>query len=81
MNEKNKRIKELNNILGKRKLEETKLNYSKEITNELKKNPDLINEIIEKLGVTQEDLYKYLSGEELANISIYDEAYLLVKNR
>ena len=80
MNEKNKEKLEIENANGKRNLLKTYLKYSEEIAFELKKDPNLINYLTNKLGISKEEFLKILSCEVNSNISIYDEAYKLVKN-
>ena len=75
-------IKKLNNAEGKRLLEKTKLEYSKEIINKLKENPSDLLELLEILELPEELFYKYISGDEKGNIVIYDQALAsLVKIR
>jgi len=75
MNEQEKKIlKNLKNAEGKRLLEKTKLEYSKEIIKELQKNPQIFQDLIEYLEITEEEFYAYISGDLKGNISIYDAA-------
>ena len=67
-------IREIKNAKGKRLLEKTILDYSLEIIDKIKENPEIIDMLLENLQITREDLYKYLSGVYNANITFYDEA-------
>ena len=67
-------IKELKNAEGKRLNTKIKLEYAKAISDELKKNPESLSKLIENLDITEEELFLYLAGEKLANITLYDQA-------
>lgn len=71
----------LKNAEGKRMLEVTKLEYSKAIIRELKKNPDYIEVIIDYLKIPEETIISHLSGDTKANISFYDQALEIVKSK
>lgn len=74
-------IKKLKNAEGKRLLEKNILEYSKEIIKNLENNPDILNEIIDELEITEEDFLAYLSGDKKANITLYDQTLCLVKSK
>lgn len=71
----------LKNIAGKRLLEKTKLEYSQSIIAELSKYPEIINEVIDNLDLVEEDFYNYLSGTKSINITFYDEALSVAKEK
>lgn len=71
----------LKNIAGKRLLEKTKLEYSQSIIAELSSYPEIINEVISNLYLTEEDFYDYLSGTQSTNITFYDEALRITKEK
>lgn len=71
----------LKNIAGKRLLEKTKLEYSQSIIAELSKYPEIINEVIDNLDLVEEDFYDYLSGTKSTNITFYDEALSVAKEK
>lgn len=71
--------KQLKNAKGKRLLEKTKLEYSKEIITELEKNPSLLDKILTDLELTEIEFFSYISGEKNANITLYDQALTLTK--
>ena len=75
-------IKNLKNADGKRLNAKTILEYAKEISEILKQHPEYLQELLEMLEITEEDLYLYLSCDEKANITLYDQALShLVKKR
>lgn len=67
-------MKMLKNADGKRILEKNRLDYSKEIINVLKSNPQIISDITDYLEVNENYFFELLSGEKKGNISFYDEA-------
>lgn len=71
----------LNSIAGKRLLEKTKLEYSQSIIAELSNYPEIINEVIDNLDLIEEDFYDYLSGDKSTNITFYDEALTVIKEK
>lgn len=71
--------KELLNAEGKRLLQKTKLEYSKNIIDILKNNPRLFNEILDNMYISKEELLGHLSGEIDGNIVIYDQALVLAR--
>ena len=81
MTDENQTKKALKNAEGKRLLEQTKLEYSQLIINELKTNPQIYSQLLRELEITNDQFLKYLSGEINANISIYDEALVLVRKK
>ena len=81
MENKNIIKKTLKNAEGKRLLEKTILNYSFEIIKEIKNNPQIFNNILNELEVTDEEFMKYISGEEKNNISFYDQTLKLIKEK
>lgn len=74
-------MKQIKNAKGKRLLEKTKLEYSKEIILQIEKNPTILPEILNELEITQEDFFNYLSGEYNTNITLYDQALLTTKEK
>ena len=73
--------RKLKNAKGKRLLESTILEYSKEIISAIQKDYSLLDEITENLQITEEELFKILSGEKKVNIIYYDQALSTVKKR
>ena len=73
--------KALKNAEGKRLLEQTKLEYSQLIINELKTNPQIYQSLLEELEIKNDDFLNCLSGETKANISLYDQALVLVRKK
>lgn len=71
----------LKNAKGKRLLESTILEYSKEIISAIQKDYSLLDEITENLQIPEEELFKILSGEKKGNIIYYDQALSTVKKR
>jgi formylmethanofuran dehydrogenase subunit E-like metal-binding protein len=65
--------KKLKNSEGKRMLEKTYLNYSMEIIKKITQNPQLLNELLEELEISETDFINYISGEKKANITFYDQ--------
>lgn len=73
MNQNQKTLRDLKNAEGKRLLEKNRLDYSKEIINILKDDPQILSELLEQLELTEQDFYEYLSGDKKGNITLYDE--------
>lgn len=75
-------VRNLKNADGKRLNTKTILEYAKDISEILKDHPEDLQELLEILEITEEDLYLYLSCDEKANITLYDQALShLVKKR
>lgn len=73
--------RKLENAEGKRLLEKTILEYSKEIISEIKKDYSLLSEITESLQISEEELFRLLSGEKNGNIIYYDQALSITKKK
>ena len=73
--------RKLENAEGKRLLEKTILEYSKEIISEIKKDYSLLSEITESLQITEKELFRLLSGEEKGNIVYYDQVLSITKKK
>lgn len=73
--------RKLKNAEGKRLLEKTILEYSKEIISEIKKDYSLLSEITESLQIPEEELFRLLSGEEKGNIVYYDQVLSITKKK
>ena len=73
--------RKLKNAEGKRLLEKTRLEYSREIIIKLQEDPIKLNEVLTELEITEADFLNYLSGVENANITFYDQALTLVKKK
>ena len=73
--------RKLENAEGKRLLEKTILEYSKEIISEIKKDYSLLSEITESLQIPEEELFRLLSGEKNGNIIYYDQALSIAKKK
>lgn len=80
MTENNELKLKLKNIEGKRLLEKTRLEYSKEIINEIEKNSNILPELLQALEITETEFFSYLSGEEHSDITVYDQALVLIKS-
>ena len=75
-------IRNLKNTEGKRLCTKNRLEYAREIIKLLEEQPDNLLELLELLEVTDKELYAYLSGDKIANITLYDQALShLVKKR
>lgn len=75
MNEQEKTtLRNLKNANGKRLLEKTRLEYSKEIIAVIQTNPQILPELLEYLDLTEEEFYSYISGDTQGNIALYDTA-------
>lgn len=72
-------IKKIKNAQGLRKIEETKLAYSKQILSILEQDPSIIMELLESLETTEDTFINKLSGEEDGNISFYDQSFNTAK--
>ena len=66
--------KNLKNVEGKRLHNKTLLEYAREISEKLEEHPEYLPELLEILGIVEEDLYDYLSIDKKANIIFYDKA-------
>lgn len=73
--------KDLKNVKGKRLVQKVIQEYSSYIIEIIMENPDFLQEITTALEITEEDFYKYLSGEMDANITFYDQALVLCKKK
>lgn len=73
--------KDLKNVKGKRVVQKVIQEYSSYIIEIIMENPDFLQEITTALEITEEDFYKYLSGEMDANITFYDQALVLCKKK
>lgn len=73
--------RKLKNAEGKRLLEKTILEYSKEIISAIQKDYRLLSEITESLQITEEELFRLLSGEKNGNIVYYDQALSIAKKK
>ena len=73
--------RKLENAEGKRLLEKTILEYSKEIISEIKKDYSLLSEITVSLQIPEEELFRLLSGEKNGNIIYYDQALSITKKK
>ena len=73
--------KEILNAKGKRLLSKTKLNYSMAIINKLQQQPSMLTELLDDMELTKDEFFSYISGEENANISFYDQALESVKRK
>ena len=75
-------VRNLKNADGKRLNTKTILEYAKEISENLKQHPEYLQELLEILEISEEDLYLYLSCDKKANVTLYDQALShLVKKR
>ena len=79
-NNKNKNYK-FNNEEGKRLYEKTLLQYSKEIINEIKNNPEKLPKLLSDLGMNEKEFYMLLSHQENGNITFYDESLNLLRKK
>ena len=73
--------RKLKNAEGKRLLEKTILEYSKEIISAIQKDYSLLSEITESLQIPEEELFRLLSGEKNGNIIYYDQALSITKKK
>lgn len=73
--------KELKNAEGKRLLEKTRLDYSKNIIDIIMKEPNLLYYILDSMQLSEDEFFKYLSGDEKANIVVYDQMLVLAKRK
>ena len=55
------------------------LEYSKEIMNAVSATPEVIHTLLEQLGVTTQQFYNYICGNEVANIEFYTNALEIAK--
>lgn len=73
--------RKLKNAEGKRLLEKTILEYSKEIISAIQKDYSLLSQTTESLQITEEELFRLLSGEKNGNIIYYDQALSITKKK
>lgn len=71
---------EARNKLGKMKLEETKLEYKKQILVCLREMPEMLDLVGQQMNIPKEEIINKLSSDE-ANISFLDQTLVLVKKR
>ena len=66
--------KKLSDAKGKRMLQKVKINYSQAIIESLNEgNNELLLDLLDDLGVTEDYLFKCLSGKIDENITFYDQ--------
>lgn len=75
----NDSIRKIKNAQGLCVLEQTKLSYSRDILSALEQDPSLVEILSTQLDVPVDDLFHKLSGEEMDNISFYDQGLDVVK--
>ena len=73
--------RKLENAEGKRLIEKTILEYSKEIISAIQKDYSLLSEITESLQIPEEELFRLLSVEEKGNIVYYDQVLSITKKK
>ena len=66
-------MRKIKNAQGLRNLEQTRLACSHEILAILEANPSLVNDLIDDLGISRQELFDKLSGVDKGNISFYDQ--------
>ena len=64
----------LKNASGHRKLERTYLDYSQAIIHSLSFDTSIINPLLRKLNMSEEELFQRLSGSISSNISFFDQS-------
>jgi hypothetical protein len=64
----------INDDKGKIAYEKSLLSYSNAITNILSAHPDIVQELTDRLEVTEDLFWKYVSREETIDITFYDAA-------
>ena len=69
----------LNHANAKLLLEKTYLRYSEGIIQELRDNPNALQQLLDYLEITEEDFFKTLAGDKKGNISFYDTALSYTK--
>lgn len=74
-------IKKLKNAEGKRMLEKLRLEYSKEIIQELLNDQTYFPELLNDIEETENNFLSYVSGDNPANITFYHETLVLLKQR
>lgn len=75
----NDRMRQIKNAQGLCVLEQTKLSYSRDILSILERDPSLVDILSNKLDLLPSDLFHKLSGEEMENISFYDQGLDIAK--
>lgn len=73
--------RKLKNADGKRLLEKTMLEYSREIIIELKDSPELLPQVLNELEISEDDFFEAICGEKKKNITFYDETLTLTKRK
>ena len=69
----------LDNEKGKILYEKTILEYSKLIVEEIRKEPNRLPILLDKLGITKEEFYSLISSQKKGNITFYDESLQILK--
>lgn len=67
----------LGKILKNQLLEKSKLGYAKDIADLLATNPEIIDEVLSTLEITEEEFFARLYNNRATNISFYDNALSL----
>ena len=73
--------KKLRNAKGKRLYEKTILEYSREIILELENAPSLLPDLLKELELDEDDFFSYISGNQQANITLYDQTLCLIRKK
>lgn len=71
--------RQLKNAEGKRLLQKVILEYSKDIIDNLKQNPSILNDVLEELEISKSEFFEYLTCEKKGNITMYDQTLYLIK--
>lgn len=66
------------NEKGKLMLEKCYFNYSKLISEEIEKHPDIFLEVLREMNIDSALFYSYLENNPFANIVVYDKALCLM---
>ena len=70
----------MDNEKGKRLLEKTKLQYTRDILNSIQENPNLLDVVLEELYLDKEEFFEKLKDTH-TNITFYDQAYLSIQEQ
>lgn len=81
MNESNLLKKKLKNAQGKALLTKTQLEYSKAILENIQKNPEILDDLLKNLEMSEDEFLSIVSTEKKENITFYEQTMSLIKKR
>lgn len=78
--EKDNKIINTRNEIGKRKIQEVINKYSIEILKNIKQNPEILPYLLDNMELIEEEFEEILFSNQITNITIYYEMLSQIKN-